>query len=676
MQIKSIYSQFKKLIVLFALLCLYHNSYADNFNNTLAHTKSVKDFGALGNGSSDDTESIQKALDWLALNGGKLVFPKGEYKVTQALTLALTKEAEIDASNATINSTQLISNKCNDGTICPATLSIFGEKKLIGYLSANAKQTKDISISSTEVRKGDLLILQQDQAQQNNYNLIITPINGSGLTIDGGIKTNTLVTLSVLDAEGVTQAYFNSNMVGKSIVFPMQNALSLETASNPRGDMSQLNQTNYNPTILITGYDPVAKQATGLVGNDNNIKSTNIAPGDWGLLELYDPARGYYIKGEFKKVTQVNGNKVSFINTLNDSYAANATNIYRLNRAKIKINGLSFISSLDKIDAALDIHYLDKVELKNITVKQARYNGVQLRQINDINVVNANINGIPICPSCTAYGLLVTSGQNVVIDGGKYDSAKHAISISAMFPTQNVTLKNLSVGEAGIDSHGGVANMKLINVVSHGGLSFSGTNLNIESSILYNRTSGAFNSAISINEERSFKSINILNTQAIATNNNATSTALRINNNFINVSSPGKYGSINIKNSLFKANGTAVVLQAASNLPTVNYDSLSIQNSQLLSDKNIALVIHNNTSELNISQVSIMNNTISSKSNYAIYMIPSLNKSDAFNNVQISGNKLFSTTNGANQPGAKIYNNKSLKFNNNQLNGQPVLQAP
>lgn len=52
-------------------------------------TVSVTSFGAKGNGKADDTESIQKALDFAFSNGqGRTVyFPAGSYKITQPLSI-------------------------------------------------------------------------------------------------------------------------------------------------------------------------------------------------------------------------------------------------------------------------------------------------------------------------------------------------------------------------------------------------------------------------------------------------------------------------------------------------------------------------------------------------------------------------------------------------------------
>ncbi len=49
----------------------------------IANAASVKDFGAQGNGSTDDTSAIQNAIN--ATTSGTLVFPAGTYKVTSTL---------------------------------------------------------------------------------------------------------------------------------------------------------------------------------------------------------------------------------------------------------------------------------------------------------------------------------------------------------------------------------------------------------------------------------------------------------------------------------------------------------------------------------------------------------------------------------------------------------------
>jgi hypothetical protein len=56
--------------------------------NKLRDTVSVKDFGAVGDGVTDDTAEIQAAIDYIeSINGGVVQIPQGTYKITSTLQM-------------------------------------------------------------------------------------------------------------------------------------------------------------------------------------------------------------------------------------------------------------------------------------------------------------------------------------------------------------------------------------------------------------------------------------------------------------------------------------------------------------------------------------------------------------------------------------------------------------
>jgi hypothetical protein len=56
-------------------------------DSKLKESVSVKDFGAVGDGVADDRTAIQSALNAAAVNGGVVLFPPGNYKVTATATI-------------------------------------------------------------------------------------------------------------------------------------------------------------------------------------------------------------------------------------------------------------------------------------------------------------------------------------------------------------------------------------------------------------------------------------------------------------------------------------------------------------------------------------------------------------------------------------------------------------
>lgn len=54
----------------------------------LSQIVSVKDFGAKGDGTTDDTAAIQAAITAVEVNGGSVYFPPGKYKTTSTLTIS------------------------------------------------------------------------------------------------------------------------------------------------------------------------------------------------------------------------------------------------------------------------------------------------------------------------------------------------------------------------------------------------------------------------------------------------------------------------------------------------------------------------------------------------------------------------------------------------------------
>ena len=123
---------------------------------------SVKDFGAKGDGVSDDTSALQAALTYLQTSGGSLFFPVGVYRTSATLTLTSANGFTIYGNNATIKKLdsapiaggyggiQFVS--CSNGAIY--NLNLDGNRAARGALSITSSHQYDIQGGSNLIFDG------------------------------------------------------------------------------------------------------------------------------------------------------------------------------------------------------------------------------------------------------------------------------------------------------------------------------------------------------------------------------------------------------------------------------------------------------------------------------------------------------------------------------------------
>ena len=91
-------TQILMLMMLFSVLdicagCTKENMKQDETTPAPYYEVSVKDYGAVGDGNSDDTDAIQRAIDKCAEGTGKVIVPEGKYLVS---TLFLKSDVELN----------------------------------------------------------------------------------------------------------------------------------------------------------------------------------------------------------------------------------------------------------------------------------------------------------------------------------------------------------------------------------------------------------------------------------------------------------------------------------------------------------------------------------------------------------------------------------------------------
>lgn len=117
---------------------------ADTLENQLENLPTpfginVLDFGAVGNGTTDDTAAIQAAINSLASTGGIVYLPSGTYKVSSALVMATTGITLLGANR---NSTIISGSNATQNIIEIGSLSVLTKGNRVSNLQITSSVAK------------------------------------------------------------------------------------------------------------------------------------------------------------------------------------------------------------------------------------------------------------------------------------------------------------------------------------------------------------------------------------------------------------------------------------------------------------------------------------------------------------------------------------------------------
>ena len=159
-------------------------------NQKLSEVISVKDFGAVGDGSTDDTAAIQAALAAIKANGGgTLYFPKstGAYYVARVVDPNVIQAASVFklASNTYVEfdqGCQIVYNGSSNATVSNAVMGLFGVDwtalpvKNIGFINCNFVQSRPLA-SATDNMSAIQLAVPTDSPNGSIQNVHIESCN-------------------------------------------------------------------------------------------------------------------------------------------------------------------------------------------------------------------------------------------------------------------------------------------------------------------------------------------------------------------------------------------------------------------------------------------------------------------------------------------------------------------
>ena len=120
-------------------------------------TVNVKQFGAVGNGLTDDTTPIQNAMNYIATKkGGTVYFPEGNYKVTDTLTVN-TSYVKIKGYNK------------SKAILRPTDDLLIGQEKLQANGFTTKKEIKPFNIANGWVIENNDIILKDSANVKKIY---------------------------------------------------------------------------------------------------------------------------------------------------------------------------------------------------------------------------------------------------------------------------------------------------------------------------------------------------------------------------------------------------------------------------------------------------------------------------------------------------------------------------
>jgi hypothetical protein len=199
----------------------FTNSVATNVGNKLSQTMSVTDFGAVGDGVTDDTAELQNAINYASANGLTLLVPEGTYITTTVLTLPTT------GSNIVGDVSQPIIKRTGADTtpvfqVAQANVGGGGTFENL-YIDGDNIATEGFNLGRIN-------------GANNGYTSFGTKIINCNVfrCTSTGINTGSFATNAAVDVV-IDKCDVRENGVGISIQQPLASIISTKFASNTKG---------------------------------------------------------------------------------------------------------------------------------------------------------------------------------------------------------------------------------------------------------------------------------------------------------------------------------------------------------------------------------------------------------------------------------------------------------
>jgi hypothetical protein len=183
----------------------------------LRESVSVKDFGAVGDGVTDDTAAIQAAITSLGNNGGSIYIPASNYKISSAININNQNGVKIFGDG--YKSTIVLDSTTSNGIVVSGTSTgtILDSFWLVGSASATAGNMISVTTTANPSLFLDKVLIN------NGWNGLSTATNNSDVFIQNFLFSNQ-VNIGIISGGGIWANVGNVNNAG-SIGFQIVSGL-------------------------------------------------------------------------------------------------------------------------------------------------------------------------------------------------------------------------------------------------------------------------------------------------------------------------------------------------------------------------------------------------------------------------------------------------------------------
>lgn len=224
-------------------------------------------------------------------------------------------------------------------------------------------------------------------------------------------------------------------------------------------------------------------------------------------------------KGEIRRIGQIVGTTGAVIHgTFYDSYGLSGLSLYKVwNYSNTSIKNIGVIGQgiSGSYDIGIEARWLKDTSIENIIVTNCSSEGLNIGQCDNVAINNCYAEDMGGAQTGLDYGLIIYNSQNIFVNGGYYNAARHATTIGTVptgftlgdryYPSLGIVNRNIIFNGisavrttdsttaliGAVDTHLGSEYIKFTNCFVDGGFNVAGDKIIIDGCQIRGENGGA-----------------------------------------------------------------------------------------------------------------------------------------------------------------------------------------